>query len=155
MADTTKTQTKVESAPPAKSKLTDEQRAELREKIRARMSRSKLETQAPEGWTAYWARKEDQAELARLDFLGFRVVREQKEAVEDSSLRRYKAQGIRSDGTYVMGDVILMEIPSDDYEIIMEENSHRSSNMAEAAKQHFRDEAEKKGAPTFVVKRGT
>lgn len=136
---------KVESAP-AKEELTAERRAELKRKLRERMSKSKLDAKGPEGWTGYWARKEDTAELARLDYLGFRIVRESKD-------RRWKAQGAREDGTYVMGDVILMEIRTEEYEIMMEEISDRSRNQSTAAKQTFIDSAEGVGAPTFKINR--
>lgn len=135
---------------PVPKVLTAEQTKALHEKLRARMSQSKLTVVAPVGFTPYWARKEDQSELARLDYLGFRIVKEIKDAP-----KRYKAQGGREDGTYIMGDVILMEIPTEEYQFYLSENSKRSSQMSSAAKEKFIEDAESKGAPTFAVKRKT
>jgi hypothetical protein len=135
------------SSTPTGSTLTDQKREELRKKIRERMSKSKLDVKGPEGWTAYWARKDDASELARLDYLGFRVVHEKADG------NRYTAQGRREDGTYCMGDVILMEIPTDEWDIMCEENAERSRNQATSAKQRFLDEAAAKGSPTFKVNR--
>lgn len=134
------------------TELTPEQKAaELKkrhEELRARMAKSKLTVEAPAGYTAYWARKDDTAEMARLDYLGFRVVKE-----VPGKPPRYKAQGYREDCTYVMGDVILMEIRSEDYSFYRNENALRSASMSQAAQQKFREEAEKVGAPTFKVNR--
>jgi len=116
--------------------------------LRARMGISKLKVVAPAGITPYWARKDDTSELARLDYLGFRVVKE-----VPGQERRFQAQGYREDGTYVMGDVILMEIPEADYLFYLQENSERAANMFQAQKEKFIEDAEKVGAPTFVVKR--
>jgi len=136
-----------QAAPEAKT-LTPEERKQLYAKLRERMSKSKLEIVAPAGMSAYWARKDDDTEMARLDYLGFRVVREIK-----GQPPRYKAQGAREDGTYVMGDVILMEISTEEYLFYKTENANRASQMASAAKNQFVEEAEKQGAPTFTVKR--
>lgn len=129
------------------------QKRELYAKLRERMSLSKLEAKymgpGPQ-FTPYWARKEDEAELARLDLLGFRIVRE---SADKTSPKRWKAQGFRADGTYIMGDVILMEIPSEEYEFYINANNERAAGQAEAAKAKFIEDAEKQGAPTFKIKR--
>lgn len=126
-----------------------ERKAKLAKDLRARMSRSKLEVTAPKGWTAYWARKDDDAELGRLDYLGFRIVKESS----DPTKQRYKAQGRRADGTYVMGDIILMEIPTEEWDMYQSMNDERAKGMPQAAKDRFREDAEKQGAPTFNINR--
>src|SRR5262245_39266884 len=118
--------------------------------LRARLGISRLKVVAPEGYTPYWARKDDTSELARLDFLGFRVVKE-----VPGQPKRYSAQGHREDGTYVMGDVILMEIPEEDYLFHLQENSERPAQTSQAAKEKLKEDAQKVGAPTFVVNRKT
>lgn len=132
-------------------KLEEDRRKELKQRhdaLRARMATSKLKVIAPTGFTPYWARKDDTAEMARLDYLGFRIVKEPPDGEP-----RFKAQGRRVDGTYVMGDVILMEIKTEEYEFYISENSSRAAAMSQAAKDKFREDAEKVGAPTFTVKR--
>ena len=137
-----------EQAAPQPKVLSAEERRQLYDKLRLRMSTSKLAVTAPPGMQAYWARKNDDSEMARLDYLGFRKVIE-----INGQPKRYKAQGLREDGTYVMGDVILMEISSDEYNFYVEENSRKASEMARSAKEKFVEDAEKQGAPTFTVKR--
>jgi hypothetical protein len=112
------------------------------------MGKSRLSVKPPVGYTPYWARKNDTSEMARLDYLGFRVVRE-----VPGVPHRYEAQGFRDDGTYVMGDVILMEIRTEDYQFFLNENSVRAEGMSEAAKAKFLADAERAGAPTFKVNR--
>lgn len=116
--------------------------------LKSRMGRSRLEVKSPAGYTPYWARKGDTAELSRLDYLGFRIVRE-----KPGQERRYSAQGYRDDGTYVMGDVILMEIRTEDYNFFLSENAKRGEQMSEAAKAKLVEDLESKGAPTFKVQR--
>lgn len=143
---------KAEPADVARTQMSDlspEERKKAYAALRLRMSKSKLEVIAPPGLSPYWARKGDDTELARLDYLGFRIVKEL-----DRSKLRFKAQGLKEDGTYVMGDVILMCIPTDEYEFYLSENADRSSQMSSAAKAKFIEDAERQGAPTFVVKRG-
>jgi len=144
----TKTPTPEQAAPSTKKPLTVEERKELYDRLRARMSTSSLKVTAPAGMTPYWARKNDDSEMARLDYLGFRKVIEIA-----GQPKRYRAQGLREEGTYELGDVILMEIPTDEYEFYVTENSLRASEMASSAKEKFKEDAEKQGAPTFTVKR--
>jgi len=137
--------------PPETSTVDKSEKLRTRQaELRARLGISKLKVVAPEGFTPYWARKDDTSELARLDFLGFRVVKE-----VPGVPKRYSAQGHREDGTYVMGDVILMEIPEEDYLFYLQENSERANRMSQAAKDKFLEDAAKAGAPTFVVQRKT
>lgn len=131
-----------------KKELTLEERKDLYDKLRARMAVSKLKAEGPVNRTGYWARKDDATEMARLELLGFSIVRE----LTDKP-KRWKAQGTRADGTYVMGDVILMEIPTIEYEFYLQQNTERAKAMPEAAKQKFVESAEKQGAPTFKLQR--
>jgi hypothetical protein len=121
-------------------------RAEWYAKMRERMGKSRFKVEkVPAGYTAYWARKNDEEELSRMDVLGFRVVR------DDPAKPRYKANGLKADGTYVMGDVILMEIPTDEYEFYKEENHSRATALVNGVPESFMNEALKQGAPAFAV----
>lgn len=144
----TNIQPAVQPAKNSPPQLTQEERSALYNRLRERMSVSKLAVTAPSGFTAYWARKDDESEIARLDVLGFRVVRELA-----GQPKKYKAQGARADGTYVMGDVILMEIPTEEYYFYLAENSMRATQMSKSAKEKMIQDLEKQGAPTFVLKR--
>jgi hypothetical protein len=85
--------------------------------------------------------------------VGYSIVREPnaKEVLAGKMKPAISAGGLREDGTYVLGDVILMECDQDIYEFLMMENDQRSENMLNAAKDNFLAEAAKQGAPTFEV----
>jgi hypothetical protein len=116
-------------------------------KMKERMKNSPLKILTfPAGWHPYWARKNDESETARLDMLGFRVVREL-----DKTKPRYKANGLKEDGTYQMGDVILMECPEDEYQFYRDENAEKARQLADGAAAAFKSEATEQGVPTFEV----
>jgi hypothetical protein len=140
-----KEQISVVSAPPAIPTDPEARRAWYRS-MRERMSKSHFAVEKiPAGYTPYWARKDDEVELARLDVLGFKVVR------DDPKHPRYRANGLRADGTYIMGDVILMEVPTELYAFYEQENLDRARMMVEGVPQQFISEAEKAGAPAFEI----
>lgn len=132
------------SAAPAKP-LSNEEKQQRFAELRARMSESRLKVIAPPGRTAYWARKEDEQELSRLDYMGFRIVH------DDPKAPKFKASGLREDGTYCLGDVILMDIDTETYEFYLEEDHRQSEALVSSVKQSFIDDAEKQGVPTFKV----
>ncbi len=86
-------------------------------------------------------------ELGRLEYLGFVIVR------DNPKQPAWKANGSREDGTYIVGDVILMEIDSEIYDFLLNENVERSTQMIEGASSGFKDEAARQNVPTFDVTR--
>lgn len=136
------------SASPAKPLSDEEKRIHFAE-LRARMKVSRLKVDAPAGKTPYWARKEDEQELSRLDYMGFRIVH------DDPKAPKWKASGAREDGTYCLGDVILMEIDTELYEFFLDEDRRQSEALVSSIKQSVVDEAEKQGVPTFSVSKPT
>lgn len=136
------------SATPVKQ-LSDDERRKQFAQLRERMSRSRLEVTAPPGRHPYWARKQDEQELARLEWLGFTVVR------DDPKAPLWKAAGLREDGTYSLGDVILMSIDEDTYQFLLEEDAQKAQNLVGSVKQSTEDEINKAGAPTFQVDKPT
>ena len=137
MADGSNT---VASAPKVKP-LTREQRKEKFAHIREKMRVSPLKVTGEPHKAYYWARKDDETEMARLNYLGFTVVNDPDGKV--------KASGKRQDGTYIMGDVILMEIDKELYEYFKDENLERAENLIASAKEDFIGESAKQGVPTF------
>jgi hypothetical protein len=101
----------------------------------------------------FWAHRSDSQELDRLDLIGYNIVREPnaENVLAGKAKPAVSAGGLRNDGTYVLGDVILMECDQDIYEFLMMENEERANNMLNAARDNFLIEAEKAGAPTFEV----
>lgn len=120
--------------------------AELRE----RLGKSKLEVIGLPGIHYFWALN-DSSEMARLDIQGYRIVREPNaEAVlAGKATPKVKASGLRQDGTYVVGDVILTEVEEEVYEFIQLDIAERHEQLVEGGKADFIMEAEKKGIPTF------
>jgi hypothetical protein len=135
------------SAPPPAKQLSDEERRALFAELRKRLSTSLIATTPPPGMHAYWARKNDEGELSRLGALGFFIVND-----EPPPNNKWKAGGHRADGTYVVGDVILMGIPEEYFQFYLDENDRQSSSMVASVKESFVSEAEKVGVPTFETK---
>lgn len=135
----------VQSAAPTKE-LSNEERRKRYAELRTRLGRSRLEVRGKPGMHYVWGPKDDVGELTRMDFLGYRIVHE-----KDPKHPEVQASGLREDGTYSQGDIILMEIPEETYQLIMEENDERSNAATFGASDAFRAEALKSGVPTFDV----
>jgi hypothetical protein len=134
----------VQSAPPAKQ-LTPEERKKLLTSLRERMGRSQIETTPPAGKVGYWAHTTDTREMGRLQWVGFQIVH------DDPAKPAWKANGIKEDGTYVCGDVILMEIDEQIYELLQQEYIDINEAQRKNAPQVFISDADAKGVPTFEV----
>jgi hypothetical protein len=149
MSDTKIPAVTPKSAPSIGGELTPEQRRQRYAELRARAGRSLLETEAPAGKTGYWARREDKLEMYRLKTIGFEIVH------DNPTSPAWKAGGLQSDGTYVVGDVILMEIDTELYEMYKQDNVDRSNAMMDVRKA-FHEKGAEQGVPTFEVspKRG-
>jgi hypothetical protein len=133
--------------------LSEEQRNRRYEELRQRMGRSRLEVKGEPGKHYFWAHASDSNELDRLDLLEYTLVRElnAKEVLAGKAKPKIKAGGLREDGTYKQGDVILMQCDEEVYEFQMLENERRSNQQQQSAKDNFVFEAEQKGVPTFEV----
>lgn len=116
--------------------------AELREKL----GRSKIKVKGPEGVTPIWALKNNAYEMARLEWMGFHVVKELKDKP-----RRFDAAGLLEDGTYVLGDVILMEIDTETYLLQKEIELDDFENLRLGIADEFQQKAKEAGTPTFEV----
>lgn len=130
-------------APAPARQLSDEEKRTRYAELRQRIGRSRLKVDCPPGKTAYWARKEDAAELSRLEWLGFEIVHDNPTAPQ------YKASGLKADGTYCLGDVVLMSIDTDLYQMLLEENERKSHEAKSLAKDNFLERAAEAEVPTF------
>lgn len=125
-----------ESAPLTKPALSTEERKQRFAELRERLKVSRLSTQSLDGSkTGYWARKNDEGELGRLDYLGFSIVH------DDAKKPRWKASGLRLDGTYQVADLILLEIDTEMYQFLLDENQERSKAQIIGATESFKHEA--------------
>ena len=141
------------SAEPSASQLTVAARKKRYDELRQRMGRSRLAVDGVKGRHYLWAFKSDSNEMDKLDYLGYRIVREPnaKDVLVGKAEPKVRANGLREDGTYVLGDVILVDCDQEVYEFLMLDNEEKSNNQLKAAKDNFIFEAEKKGVPTFEV----
>ena len=133
---------RIQSAPPAKPS-SDEDRRKRYAELKARMGHSRLAVEGRPGKHYLWARKDDGEELARLDYLGYIIVR------VDPKNPDVKAAGMKDDGTFIVGDVILTECDQETYEFIELDNDERSNALILSAKSTFLSKAEEAGVPTF------
>lgn len=129
-------QVNIASTPVVGKPLTDEERKKRYERLRQQAFIGRLRVTSPPGKTGYWARKNDTGELSRLEYLGFSVVH------DNPAQPRWKAAGAQQDGTYCLGDVILMEIESDLYEDLLRLNEERAKDLISSPKEFFKDECE-------------
>lgn len=137
------------TAPAATAKLmTPEQRKARYAEMRSRLGRSKIKVVAPEGVTPFWGLKDNPYERARIDWLGFKLV---KEDMSPNAKRRFEAAGLQADGTYVLGDVTLFEIDTETFEmqkqIELDDFDALRSNIAE----EFKAQGMKNDVPVFEV----
>lgn len=107
------------SAPPAATQ-TPEARQALYKSIRERLRRSALEVKGRPGKAYFWGRKHDEVEMSRYTFLGFVV------AQTDPRKPEIQAAGMKADGTFEVGDVILLEMDSLEYQALQDEYNARA-----------------------------
>lgn len=132
------------SAPPS-APLSEEDKAKRFAELRERLKVSRIAvTLHPVGKYPYWARKNDEGELSRLEYMGFNIVH------DDPKSPRWRTSGLQLDGTYVVGDVILMEIDEDLYEALQMLNAEKSAELVKSASDQFMAEAVKSQVPVFT-----
>jgi hypothetical protein len=128
--------------------LTPEERARRYEELRRKQSSSRIYARHRNpNMYVRWAR-DDSNDIALHKHLGFVFAKDNPKGPEDKRRIDTVVQ-LGEDGMYRIGDVILMEIPRDDYEFYCNENAQRSRELVDAGKRSFRDEAEKLGVETF------
>lgn len=125
------------------------------EEYRRRTGRSRFEVSGKEGIHYLWAPRDDSSEMTRLEMEGFELTREPKaeEVLSGKARPQIKAGGLRQDGTYVIGDVILVQCSEENYQFHLRDVTERMEAAKKAAKDNFLIEAEKAGAPTFTFDR--
>ena len=131
--------------------LTPEQKAQRYAELRIRIGESKLKVEGLPGKHYFWAHMGDGAEMVRLEGLQYNIVREPKAAdvLAGKAKPIVRANGLRQDGTYVIGDVILTVCDQEVYEFLMLRDVQQGEEAVRSAKETFILEAESKGVPTF------
>jgi hypothetical protein len=124
------------------------------EELRKKLGRSKLQVEGKPELHYFWADNvRDQGEVIRLTSIGYFIVREPKvvEVMAGKAKAEIVANGLKEDGTYVIGDVILMACPLEVYEFLELDVVQRHEDLARSAVETFEQEAQQQGTPTFRV----
>lgn len=130
--------------------LTPEERERRYEELRRRQEipRTFAECRDP-SIEVRWVRKDDANDISLHEWLGFKIAKDNAKLPKDK--RRFNtAIPPNEDGHYVCGDVILMEIPKDDYDFYLAEGVRRSTASVDGGKKVFIDEAKKREVPVFI-----
>jgi hypothetical protein len=135
-------------SPVGKAPLSPEAKRQRYAEMRSRLGRSKIEVKCPEGIQAIWALKMNEYEMARMDWLGFKTV---VEDMKPGAKKRFDAAGLRADGTYCLGDVILMEIDSETYALQKEIELDSFAEFRDGIPQEFQTNAAEQKVPTFEI----
>lgn len=123
--------------------------------LRKKLGRSKLEIKGKAGLHYFWAdNNRDQGELIRLSGAGYFIVRESKvkEVLAGTVKPEIEANGLCEDGTYKIGDVMLMACPDEVYEFLQLDVSERHEDLVRGVSETFKANAEELGVPTFEPK---
>lgn len=129
------------------AEMSREERLAFWRKYSSQNTSSKLTVKGEDGIHYLWAPKDDESELIRLDGLGYIIVKVDPKA--SSETRKVKAAGMKQDGTFSIGDVILMQCPEELYQLHLLDVEMRAEQLRDGAISDFRIEQEKRGVPTF------
>jgi hypothetical protein len=141
---------RVESAVPLEQ-LNEAGKRKRYEALRKKMGRSRLSVVGDPKMHYFWADHGDRSEMAMLESWGYSLVREPnaKDVMDGKAEPKISANGLREDGTYVVGDVILTQCTLEVYEFLMMANAERHEELAAGAQRDFRSEAEQLAVPVF------
>ena len=115
---------------------------ELYNRVRERVGRSRLELSNKDPNFSYYFGNKNPDEMAKYSTLGFEVDKDPK--VAGSSPRG-------ADGTLQIGDLILLRMPREEYEILLECNRLQSQENIDAAIERLVAEAERMKVPVFTT----
>lgn len=147
------------AAPQKPAAMTPEERKRRYHEYLKRTGRSRLEVKGGDPNLHYfWAPKNDDAEMVRLDYLGYQIVRlaNAKDVMAGKGEATHNsypinAVGLKEDGTFSIGDVILVACPAETYEFHMLDVEERSEAQIAASVEEFKSTARQRGVPTFDV----
>lgn len=140
----------IESSVPLEQ-LDEKAKRKRYELLRSKMGRSRLAVIGKPGIHYFWADHSDTSEMAMHESWGYTLVREPdaEEVMKGKKKGEVSANGLKADGTYIVGDVILMQCDMEVYEFLMMANAERHEELASGAQRDFRTEAEKLAVPVF------
>lgn len=151
MSTTPTPQVEIQSAKPV-GNMTPQERKRRLEELRIALGKNRLEVKGKAGLHYTFQDKGDTKVITWLESLGYWIVREPEpdKVLKGTKKAEIEASGLQPDGTYIIGDVILMACPQDVWELIQLDIEERMTALATGAEENFRQEAEKHGVPTFT-----
>ena len=146
----------IASAEPTRQLTPEERKKRFRELARrSRLSADQSSVIGEPQYHYFWADNSasGKSEFIRLQSLGYTIVREPraKEVLAGTAQAKIQAAGLREDGTYVRGDVILTQVPKEDYEFLIADIEQRHEEGMNNIQDEFREQAALNGSPTFTV----
>jgi hypothetical protein len=140
----------IESAEPLEN-LDEAGKRRRYEAFRAKLGVSKLFVKGKPGIHYLWADRGDRSEMATLQYRGYKIVREPhvKEVLAGEKEPEIVANGLGEDGTYCLGDVILVQCSQETYDFICLANSERHEDLTKGAQRDFIAGARERGVPVF------
>jgi hypothetical protein len=135
-------QTLQPTSAPAMS-ITEDEKQRLIALSEQNINASILKVDGPGGFHPYWANCALDGQVGSVGYFetkGFVIARDDPAKAE--SERFWKARGARPDGTYVIGDLILMFCPDEVWDKYEQKNLQNAKRYSANIKQHFRDSAE-------------
>lgn len=141
----------VKSAKPI-GEMTPEERKRRLAELRDKLGKNRLEVKGDPNLHYTFQDVTDRKIITWLESLGYWIVREKDpdKILKGEAKASIEASGLQLDGTYVIGDVILMACPQEVWELIQLDIEERMTALVTGAEENFRQEAEKQGVPTFT-----
>jgi len=101
----------------------------------------------------FWANNTDDPEIIRLESIGYWIATEPNAAdvLAGKAKPKIQAAGLKEDGRYTRGDVVLMACSQEDYEFFLLDTEQRHDEGMMSIPEEFISEATAAGAPTFTV----
>ena len=131
-----------------RKKQSEARRAKLKdlyERVRARVGKTRLDLEGKNPARAYYFGNIRPEEMATYNALGFVVNK-------DPSVKGVLPR--QADGSLVIGDLILLDMPAEEYAAIQELNRLKTEDNLDAAIERLLEQAEREGFPIFEVKQG-
>lgn len=145
--------TSTERQPETKEEKIAREKKEARfAELRSRVEKSAIFAECKDRSIATrWVRKDDPTDIANHERMGFKIVREPNPKAPLSERRFDTTIPCNAEGIYVYGDVILMEIPRDDYDFYVNEGVELSKRRLESGKARFLATTKRQGMRSVHV----
>lgn len=122
--------------------ISEEEKLRLIALSEQNINASILKVDGPQGFRPYWANRVLDGAVGSVGYFeikGFVIARDNPKKPE--SERFWKARGFQPNGTYVIGDLILMFCPNEVWDKYEQQNLANANRSTEKVKKNFKDVA--------------